>query len=540
MHPRTPLFYTRVIVRDSGSFFILCNREFSAQPAFIRFGFSNRGVAYGYHSFPRISVATLNTTDNYICALELSIIAICGSDISLSDLEKTEIEIPADVWKPGSNPFDRVVFGLILSGSRFNFNAFKETTLTAFKPRKRIDFEKLDNGRFLLNFESPNDLDKVLEGGPWCYDNDLVILKLLLENDDPLSVPLWWVDFYVLAKGLSISKMTEDMASFIGNSLGQFRSVDLARNGVVGGSTLRIRVGLDVSKPLRRVLFFRAGSNNFNISYTYERLPNFCYICEVAMPSLSANENPSELPCTTWRKDSRPHDHQLPVRAQVQNQRGPWPYDYFSQSRFSPGDKNQSPISPSHDLDHTIDAIGVQSCYREKCHRELIKAEGPTQKEYLWHLTYCKMAIVAAHRCSCHRIRGGVENEYNPKTCRRCWTEEEEKTLTYAMKNLFVRGYKADNVFKRGYQILLEQAMMQAFNETILRDSATGNTAEGFADVVQQLLNKDINKEKGEDNEDDLMSSFCDKTNDRLSEICRRIEFEHDATLSRKVVFEVL
>ncbi|KAG8377627.1 hypothetical protein BUALT_Bualt08G0052700 [Buddleja alternifolia] len=187
----------------------------------------------------------------------------------------------------------------------------------------------------------------------------------------------------------------------------------------------------------------------------------------------------------------------------------------------------------------------------QKCHRELIKAEGPTQKEYLWHLTYCKMAMVAAVAIVAvatgaasgskkKRIRGGVENEYNPKTCRRCWTEEEEKTLTYAMKNLFVRGYKADNVFKRGYQILLEQAMMQAFNETILRDSATGNTAEGFADVVQQLLNKDINKEKGEDNEDDLMSSFCDKTNDRLSEICRRIEFEHDATLSRKVVFEVL
>ncbi|KAG8365610.1 hypothetical protein BUALT_Bualt18G0123700 [Buddleja alternifolia] len=361
--------------------------------------------------------------------------------ISLSDLEKTEIEIPADVWKPGSNPFDRVVVGRILSGSRFNFNALKETMLTAFKPRKQIDFEKLDNGRFLLNFESPNDLDKVLEGGPWCYDNDLVILKLLLENDDPLSVPLWWVDFYVLAKGLPISKMTKDMASFIGNSLGQFRSVDLARNGVAGGSTLRIRVGLDVSKPLRRVSFFRAGSNNFNISYTYERLPNFCYICGIMGhifqfceapnkddfkksdkefpfgPSLRApsrmsypyrsmrrgsdafsphNENPSRSSLsTTWRKDSRPHDHQLPVRAQVQKLEGTKTHnaahkqpisDCEMEGTFgaspptylnsltvgsmvpmitslvkivSPGDKNQRPISPSHELDHTIDALGV-------------------------------------------------------------------------------------------------------------------------------------------------------------------------------------
>ncbi|KAG8391719.1 hypothetical protein BUALT_Bualt01G0216400 [Buddleja alternifolia] len=350
-------------------------------------------------------------------------------------------------WKPflissvGSNPFDRVVVGRILSGSRFNFNAFKETMLTAFKPRKRIDFEKLDNGRFLLNFESPNDLDKVLEEGPWCYDNDLVILKLLLENDDLLSVPLWWVDFNVLAKGLLISKMTEDMAFFIGNSLGQFRFVDLARNGVSRGSTLRIRVGLDVSKPLRRVSFFRAGSNNFNISYTYERLPNFCYICgimghvfqfckdpnkdvfkksnkefpfshslrapsKMSYPYRSMrrgsdafsphNENPSRSSlATTWRKDSRPHDHQLPVRAQVEKSEGTEthnashkqpisdcemegisgasPSTYLNSLTVgslvpmiispvkivSPGDKNQRPISPSHELDHTIDALRV-------------------------------------------------------------------------------------------------------------------------------------------------------------------------------------
>ncbi|KAG8386358.1 hypothetical protein BUALT_Bualt03G0140500 [Buddleja alternifolia] len=235
--------------------------------------------------------------------------------------------------------------------------------------------------------------------------------------------------------------MTEDMASFIGNSLGQFRSVDLARNGVSGGSTLRIRVGLDVSKPLRRVSFFRAGSNNFNISYTYERLPNFCYICGIMghifqfceapnkdvfkksdkefpfSPSLRApsrmsyhyrsmrrgsdafsphNENPSRSSlATTWRKDSRPHDHQLPVRAQVQKSEGTETHNASHKQPISdcemegtsgaspptylnsltvgslvpmitspvkivsPGDSNQRPISPSHELDHTIDALRV-------------------------------------------------------------------------------------------------------------------------------------------------------------------------------------
>ncbi|KAG8365973.1 hypothetical protein BUALT_Bualt17G0027800 [Buddleja alternifolia] len=152
--------------------------------------------------------------------------------ISLSELEKQEIEIPEGVWKTGSNPFDKVVVGRLLSGTRYNFVAFKETMLNAFKPSKHVDFEKLDNGHFLLNFEHQSDLDRVMGGGPWCFDNDLLVLKLLHENDDPLSVPLLWVEFYVLARGLPLSKMNEDMASFIGNSLGSYRSVDLARNGV--------------------------------------------------------------------------------------------------------------------------------------------------------------------------------------------------------------------------------------------------------------------------------------------------------------------
>ncbi|KAG8371126.1 hypothetical protein BUALT_Bualt13G0054400 [Buddleja alternifolia] len=51
----------------------------------------------------------------------------------------------------------------------------------------------------------------------------------------------------------------------------------------------------------------------------------------------------------------------------------------------------------------------------------------------------------------------------------RCWTADEEKALVEAMKDLVVRGYKADNGFKSGYQNLLEQAMMQAFPSTTLK-----------------------------------------------------------------------
>ncbi|KAH6793828.1 hypothetical protein C2S52_004305 [Perilla frutescens var. hirtella] len=123
------------------------------------------------------------------------------------------------------------------------------------------------------------------------------------------------------------------------------------------------------------------------------------------------------------------------------------------------------------------------------------------------------------------------------------------------------------------------------------KDRATGEHAEAFADIVQDLLHKSqespytsndneydpftyLNEEseaalddmsihgegtgssakvtskgkgkkrKAVDSLDDrfidLMTTFCEKTDSRLGELAKRIGFEHDASMSRKKVFEVL
>ncbi|KAG8371491.1 hypothetical protein BUALT_Bualt13G0093200 [Buddleja alternifolia] len=68
-----------------------------------------------------------------------------------------------------------------------------------------------------------------------------------------------------------------------------------------------------------------------------------------------------------------------------------------------------------------------------------------------------------------NRVRRGIAPGAASKNCRRCWIADEEKALAEDMKDLVVRGYKADNGFKSGYQNLLEQAMMQAFPGTTLK-----------------------------------------------------------------------
>ncbi|KAL0406226.1 UNVERIFIED_CONTAM: hypothetical protein Slati_3936500 [Sesamum latifolium] len=73
--------------------------------------------------------------------------------------------------------------------------------------------------------------------------------------------------------------MTREMAEAIGHRLGKYEdSTDSCQ--FMWGSSMRLRVALDISKPLKRFLRLRTVRGEGSIvSFTYERLPNFCYLC---------------------------------------------------------------------------------------------------------------------------------------------------------------------------------------------------------------------------------------------------------------------
>lgn len=75
--------------------------------------------------------------------------------------------------------------------------------------------------------------------------------------------------------------MNRLMASELGNALGFFEDVEHDEERYCWGSSLRVRVNLDISKPLRRGLKLNiAGPMGGNwIPIQYERLPDFCFCC---------------------------------------------------------------------------------------------------------------------------------------------------------------------------------------------------------------------------------------------------------------------
>lgn len=69
------------------------------------------------------------------------------------------------------------------------------------------------------------------------------------------------------------------MGSKIGESLGELEDIDVAGEGAGRGRCLRIRVTIDLSKPLEQGRALKVGGKSNWVSFKYEKLPLFCFRC---------------------------------------------------------------------------------------------------------------------------------------------------------------------------------------------------------------------------------------------------------------------
>ncbi|KAK4420218.1 hypothetical protein Salat_2434800 [Sesamum alatum] len=179
--------------------------------------------------------------------------------------------MPLGLWHGEIKPQGYYLVGKLLGRRSFNFEAFKNSMLNSFNPGRSMEFRLIEDGRVLFKFNHILDQRKVIEEGPWAFEKNLLVLRVVEENDNPVRIELSVTDFHIHVHDLSLSRMTKEVNTFIGNQIGIFRDVDLDRGGQGWGSSLRIRVGIDVNKPLRRIMKLRTAIGDESlISFTNE------------------------------------------------------------------------------------------------------------------------------------------------------------------------------------------------------------------------------------------------------------------------------
>lgn len=126
------------------------------------------------------------------------------------------------------------------------------------------------------------DLRKVLDGGPWSFEQNMLVYKQMAESEDPHLVNLndidIWIQVYDIPKGF----ISENILKSIGNYVGKYVKSDPANFEGMWKSYVRIRVTIDTQKALkRRMKIKREGGTWSWVNFKYERMGSFCFVCGI-------------------------------------------------------------------------------------------------------------------------------------------------------------------------------------------------------------------------------------------------------------------
>lgn len=132
---------------------------------------------------------------------------------------------------------------------------------------------------YLFQFFYIMDMERVLKGSPWTFNNHLLILYKLQWREDPLKVPLILTPFWVQVHDVLIGYYSENLAMQLGNFLGNFMEYDGSSLGKENRNFMRIQVQIDIRRPLKRnkqIMF--CGKCSY-VRFKYEKLFLFCFFC---------------------------------------------------------------------------------------------------------------------------------------------------------------------------------------------------------------------------------------------------------------------
>lgn len=125
------------------------------------------------------------------------------------------------------------------------------------------------------------DADRIESGGLWNFNSHLLVLRRLHDGDDPKTVSLSSIDFWVLVHDLPRGYTSEVVVAQLENFIGQYLEFDSKAVALGFIGTLRVRGWIDVEKSLKRrkKIMLSNGTVRY-VRFSYEKLTLFCFLCE--------------------------------------------------------------------------------------------------------------------------------------------------------------------------------------------------------------------------------------------------------------------
>jgi hypothetical protein len=143
----------------------------------------------------------------------------------------------------------------------------------------KVVFKELQNKLWMFEFAEEDDKHRVLAGRPWSFDRQILVLNEFDGQCPPSQMAFMHSPTWIQVHEMPLLCMTKRIGAKIWASLGVLEDVDVAGDGVGWGYCLRIRVSIDLSKPLKRGRELVVGGTTQWVTFKYEKLLLFCFNC---------------------------------------------------------------------------------------------------------------------------------------------------------------------------------------------------------------------------------------------------------------------
>ncbi|KAE9459498.1 hypothetical protein C3L33_08619, partial [Rhododendron williamsianum] len=194
--------------------------------------------------------------------------------------EEEVITIGEEVCQQALNACTHSLVGKLLTSKRFHVIAMKDSLRRAWGSPNKLSIVEVGDNLFHFRFEDEISLKKVLHGGPWNFENQLLVVQKWEPGMKADQLSFHSVAFWIQLWGLPFEFVNPMVGEIIGKRVGTFLAIDDRKEVGERGRFIRVRVEIPLDKPIKRGGFIALGSGpKYWVDYKYERLNSFCHYC---------------------------------------------------------------------------------------------------------------------------------------------------------------------------------------------------------------------------------------------------------------------
>ncbi|KAG5524447.1 hypothetical protein RHGRI_031191 [Rhododendron griersonianum] len=202
------------------------------------------------------------------------------SSFVLTNAEEEAVLLDAEDFNVSHQECARSAMGKILTHKGINLGGLKASMDLAWGYPKGLKVMEVGGGIYQFVFGNEMDLVRVIAGGPWLFNNQLIVLQRWEEGVKPDQINFSYSPFWIQLRALPLEFMSVVVGRKMMVGFGDVLEVVMAQLSGNQGRCIRVKVELDITKPIPRGKYVRTADwNPIWVSFRYEKFPHLCHYC---------------------------------------------------------------------------------------------------------------------------------------------------------------------------------------------------------------------------------------------------------------------